>query len=91
MYRIGADLPTNLANSSCPTCGNELKDSLLPKDADLQPMKIEENISFLDAQKRMIDVFIEGQRKRIVESETIINDYKQQIGTVKILKRLQAE
>ncbi len=83
MYTMGADLPTSIAKRACPTCGNELKDSLLPKEADQTPMLIDENILFLEAQRKMIEVFIEGQRKLVIESETRMSDYKNQIGLLR--------
>lgn len=81
MYKIGAQLPTNLASHNCPTCGQEINDSLLPKEVEQSPMQIEENISFLEAQKKMIEIFVEAQRKRIIEKETLINSFQAQIST----------
>lgn len=83
MYKIGADLPTNLAQQNCPTCGQGINDSLLPKEVEQNPMQIEENISFLDAQKKMIEIFVEAQRKRIIEKETLISSYQSQITTLR--------
>ena len=83
MYKIGADLPTNLASQNCPTCGQGIKDSLLPKEVEQSPMQIEENISFLDAQKKMIEIFVDAQRKRILEKETLISSFQNQITLIR--------
>jgi hypothetical protein len=83
MYNIGANLPTSLANLSCPTCGNKINDSLLPKEANQQPMQIEENIAFLDAQKKMIDIFIQTQRKKAIENETRVTDLQNETNFIR--------
>ncbi len=80
MYSLGAELPTSLASNICPTCGSIVNDSLLPKGTGQIPMQIDENISFLEAQRKMIDVFIQGQRKILLNEETRISDYKNQIS-----------
>ena len=67
--KLGGELPTETAKNICPTCEHELKDSLLPNDIKQIPMRIEDNISYLDSQERMIRVYIEGQQKTIKEKE----------------------
>ena len=74
--KLGGDLPTTTAKNICPTCEQDLKDSLLPSDIQQVPMRIEDNISYLDSQERMIKVYIEGQQKTINEKENKLKDYK---------------
>ena len=74
--KLGGELPTETANSICPTCEQELKDSLLPSDIKQVPMRIEDNISYLDSQERMIKVYIEGQQKNIHEKENKLKEYQ---------------
>ena len=76
---LGAELPTRVATDSCPTCHQFLKDSLLPNDINQTPMRIEENISFLDSQLRMVNVFTDGQRKVIREKEDQLSQYQSRI------------
>ncbi len=74
--KMGGDLPTTTAKNICPTCEQDLKDSLLPSDIQQVPMRIEDNISYLDSQERMIKVYIEGQQKTINEKENKLKDYQ---------------
>jgi hypothetical protein len=74
--KMGGDLPTTTAKNTCPTCEQDLKDSLLPSDIKQVPMRIEDNISYLDSQERMISVYIEGQQKTINEKENKLKEYQ---------------
>ncbi|NVN96017.1 MAG: AAA family ATPase [Bacteroidetes bacterium] len=74
--KLGGDLPTETAKNICPTCEQDIKDSLLPSDIKQTPMRIEDNISYLDSQERMIRVYIEGQQKIIYEKETKLKEYQ---------------
>jgi hypothetical protein len=90
LNKLGGDLPTETANNNCPTCGQNLKDSLLPSDIKQTPMRIEDNISYLDSQEKMIKVYIDGQKETIKEKENrlqayqlTIKDFRQQIRDLK--------
>lgn len=74
--RLGGELPAETAKNICPTCEQDLKDSLLPSDIRQVPMRIEDNISYLDSQERMISVYIEGQKKNIQEKENRLKEYQ---------------
>lgn len=74
--KLGGELPAETANNICPTCEQEIKDSLLPSDIKQAPMRIEDNISYLDSQERMISVYIEGQQKTINEKENKLKEYQ---------------
>ena len=69
LNKMGGDLPAEVANNICPTCEQIIHGSLLPVDIDQTPMRIEDNISYLDAQDKMIAVYIEGQKRAIIEKE----------------------
>lgn len=72
LNKLGASVSIDTAYKLCPLCRNDIDDSLLPEGIEETPMSLEENISYLDAQKKMIEVYIEGQRKRIQDKETQI-------------------
>ena len=74
--KMGGELPAETAKNICPTCEQDLKDSLLPSDIKQVPMRIEDNISYLDSQERMISVYIEGQQKTINEKENKLKEYQ---------------
>jgi hypothetical protein len=77
--KLGGELPTEIAKNVCPTCEHELKDSLLPSDIQQTPMRIEDNISYLDSQERMIKVYIDGQKNTIHEKESKLKYYQNSI------------
>ncbi|MCC9043895.1 hypothetical protein LNQ81_14540 [Myroides sp. M-43] len=81
--KLGGELPTEIAKNVCPTCEQDLKDSLLPTDIQHIPMRIEDNISYLDAQERMIQVYIDGQKNTIQEKESKLKFYQNSIIEVR--------
>jgi hypothetical protein len=69
LNKLGADIEMPIAKSTCPLCKNTIDNSLLPDGIEETPMQLEENINYLDAQQKMIEVYIEGQKKYIQEKE----------------------
>lgn len=84
---LGGELPTETALNICPTCEQDLSGSLLPSDIKQIPMRIEDNISYLDSQERMISVYIEGQQKTISEKENKLNEY--QVFAIRIRQQIR--
>jgi hypothetical protein len=76
---LGSVLPAETASDSCPTCHQPIKDSLLPGEIKQTPMRIEDNVLFLDAQQKMIEVYIDGQEKIIKEKERKLILYQNQL------------
>ena len=76
---LGSELPAETASDSCPTCHQPIKDSLLPSEIKQTPMRIEDNVLFLQAQQKMIEVYIEGQGKVIKEKEKKLIIYQNQL------------
>lgn len=81
--KLGGELPTDIAKKVCPTCEHELKDSLLPSDIQQTPMRIEDNIAYLDSQERMIKVYIDGQKNTIHEKESKLKYYQNSIIAIR--------
>lgn len=81
--KMGGDLPAETAKNTCPTCEQEIKDSLLPSDINQVPMRIEDNISYLDSQERMIKVYIDGQQKIIKEKEVKLREYQKKTSEIR--------
>lgn len=74
--KMGGALPTKIAKNICPTCEQHIENSLLPSDIEQAPMRIEDNISYLDSQERMIGVYVEGQQKTINIKERKLQEYR---------------
>lgn len=65
LKKYGSELEVSVSDGICPTCHQDLKDMLLPQDINQVPMTIDENIKYLEAQKKMLNVYIENQRELI--------------------------
>ncbi len=76
---LGHQLPADTASDTCPTCHQEINDSLLPSEIKQTPMRIEDNVLFLEAQQKMIEVYIDGQEKVIRDKEKNLISYHTQI------------
>jgi hypothetical protein len=77
---LGFELPAETASNICPTCHQEIPDSLLPIEIDQPTMRLEDNISYIEAQHKMIEVYTEGQKKKIQEKQQKLIDYENQIA-----------
>jgi hypothetical protein len=67
--KLGAEIDSKIAQDICPTCEQPVKDSLLPTEITQTPMLIEDNIAFIDAQIKMIKLYIEGLGSEIKTKE----------------------
>lgn len=68
--KLGAEIDCKIAQDICPTCEQPVKDSLLPTEITQTPMLIEDNIAFIDAQIKMIKVYVEGLEYKIKTKES---------------------
>jgi len=73
---LGADFNLKTSSETCPTCNQDIKDSLLPLAVEQVPMRLDDNIDFIDAQIKMVTVYIEGQEKTINEKEKKLDLYR---------------
>lgn len=69
VQKLGAEISLKVSENHCPTCNQEINDSLLPLSIKQVPMRIEDNIDFLNAQIRMLDVNVEGLESKISKKE----------------------
>lgn len=68
LNKLGAKNDLKIAENKCPTCSQEIKD-LLPSDINHTPMRLEDNISYLESQASMIKIYIDGQKKSIQDKQ----------------------
>ena len=80
---LGSDFDLKNASETCPTCCQGINDSLLPLNVEQVPMRLEDNIDFVDAQIKMIAVYIEGQEKTIHEKEKKLDDYRTKLSNAR--------
>ncbi len=69
----GADSGFAIAHDNCPYCSQNLNDSLLPKDIEIVPMQIEENLEYLKAQINLLKIYIQNHESDIENFERQID------------------
>lgn len=76
----GAEQGFAIAHDNCPYCSQGLNDSLLPKDIEIVPMQIEENLEYLKAQINLIKIYIVNHKNDISDLERRIDLYNIRIS-----------
>lgn len=73
LQKLGFVTTLKITYHTCPTCNQRINDTLLADNLHSVPMRIEENIEYLVAQKKMIEAFISGITTQMVEMESRIS------------------
>jgi hypothetical protein len=76
----GAESGFAIAHDNCPYCSQGLNDSLLPKDIEIVPMQIEENLDYLKAQINLIKIYIQNHENDIEHYDLGINSLNNKIS-----------
>jgi len=65
LKKFGAEKNLKISKDICPTCHQRVDDSLILADTQVQPMSIDENIKYLESQRKMILRYISGLQQSI--------------------------
>jgi hypothetical protein len=84
-----SQLPTS--KGKCPTCGQAIKDALLPQDRPSNPMTIDENVIFIRDQIHTFQEMREDGRRVLVANEERIHVLRQDIVSLSSLIRAQKQ
>lgn len=76
LNNLGAEQEIKTLENICPTCTQEVKD-LLPVDINHIPMRLDDNIKYLESQASMLEVYILGQKNLINEKIKKAEIYQQ--------------
>ncbi|PZR25888.1 MAG: hypothetical protein DI535_16405 [Citrobacter freundii] len=91
LEKLGLQSNLKTATNLCPTCNQHIEDSLLSDHAHIVPMRIEENLQYLDAQKKMVEAFVSNLRERILDMSTKLSSVEEAIkanrSRIRSLKR----
>lgn len=68
--KLGLEAKLKTGNNTCPYCLQHIEDTLFSEHVHVVPMRIDENLGYLDAQKKMVEAFINNVRERVIESES---------------------
>ena len=82
LRKYGSQNEIAIANDICPTCGQDIVDSLMPTISIQMPMNIEENIGYLEAQRSMAISYLKNHEtdiKSINRQLTTIENYSTQL------------
>ena len=90
IYTLGGEALIDVTESKCPTCNQEIQDSLFAHSEEHIPMNIDENINYVKAQEKMIIAYLSSQEQAIRENERRaanlfkeINNLRAEIRTLK--------
>ncbi|WP_106916641.1 AAA family ATPase [Chryseobacterium aurantiacum] len=86
LNKLGAEQDIKSIQNICPTCTQEVKD-LLPSDINHTPMRLDDNIKYLESQMAMIEVYISGQKKLITDKRAKSELYQQ--ASTKLRKEIR--
>ncbi|WP_322969423.1 hypothetical protein [Faecalibacter sp. LW9] len=75
LSNLGAKQDIKTLENICPTCSQEIKD-LLPSDINHIPMRLDDNIKYLESQLKMVEVYIIGQKSLLEEKKKKAELYK---------------
>lgn len=85
LKRFGSEQNIEVARESCPSCHQVIDDSLLLPDTFAQPMSIDENIKYLENQKKMVVRYIPGLDKQIERLQIQCKSLDEQISEKRAL------
>ena len=80
LKKFGAESSLSLALDSCPACHQHVDDALFLADTLIQPMSIDENVKYLDNQKKMVSRYILGLEKTITKLESQAREYSENVS-----------
>jgi hypothetical protein len=82
LRNLGATIHSlQLANDRCPTCHQNVEDSLLSGIVHSPQMDLGTNIGYLEKQAHMLERQIAGGRKAIVETEVLLKELSRQLDS----------
>ena len=80
LKKFGAESGLSLALDSCPACHQHVDDALFLADTLIQPMSIDENVKYLDNQKKMVSRYILGLEKTISKLDSQVREYSENVS-----------
>lgn len=85
---LGGEINSDVATSICPTCHQHIENSLLPNTVQEIPMSLDENISYLESKKKMIEKYVAGQSQKCEGYKQKLDILKQDLVEIRAQIRL---
>lgn len=83
VVKLGGEIGSNVSALICPTCHQQIEDTLLPHDIQQVPMRLDDNIKYLESEKKMIKKYIEGQRNLINDKQQRLNILREELSNIR--------
>ena len=80
---LGSVAHFSITKGVCPTCQQEVEDSLLPRVSEQKPMTLDENISFLEEQKKTFDAMLANARNVMKAREQQLLSVRSQVDELR--------
>ena len=92
LKRMGSVESFAISSGFCPTCQQEVEDTLLSQREEYHPLSIKENIAFLEAQKRTFEAMeIETQRSIKISELRLVPFPFSEFRTIHMFRPLSSE
>ena len=82
LQKLGSKLNLKIAENVCPVCHQQIQDSLLPVINDVPIMSVDENITHLDAQLKMMQFALGEHKNRENELKEAIEQAQSRLNTL---------
>ena len=83
VVNLGGEIGSDVSASICPTCHQHIEDTLLPHDVKQTPMRLDDNIKYLESEKKMVEKYIEGQKAVLNEKQHTLNILREELSEIR--------
>jgi len=82
---LGAEFELDVASDLCPSCHQRIDDSLIMAETGFQPMSLDQNIAFLESQKKMVVRYELGISELINKQQIQLKSVEENISDQKLV------
>ncbi|WP_338766007.1 hypothetical protein WAF17_02835 [Bernardetia sp. ABR2-2B] len=80
---LGGHIDLDTADDTCPYCKQHIKDNLFVHNSGIEPLSIEETIKYLRSQLKMIQVYIENEKRAVNQNERLANSFNNEMNELR--------
>jgi predicted nucleic acid-binding Zn-ribbon protein len=88
LQKLGSPAEPETANDTCPTCHQELSDSLLDLSKKAAPMSVEQNVNFYEEQRQLFTAVLVNGESSIRSNEVQLQSHRTEVE--KLRDRIRA-
>ena len=83
LINLGSKEDFGFPNNTCPTCGSVVEDSLLQHTHNHEVLTIEENIAYLENQKKSLKQLLRSETARSIKKKNAIFNGRQELSRIR--------